>query len=80
MQGSYLGPEFSQLDIHYMARKHDAVYRIVENFDELCDIVADHIAAGKVIGWHQGRMEWGPRTLATAVSLVMQETATCRKN
>ena len=63
MQGSYLGPEFSQLDIHYMARKHDAVYRIVENFDELCDIVADHIAAGKVIGWHQGRMEWGPRAL-----------------
>jgi len=63
MQGSYLGPEFSQLDIHYMARKHDAVYRTVENFDELCDIVADHIAAGKVIGWHQGRMEWGPRAL-----------------
>jgi carbamoyltransferase len=63
MQGAYLGPEFSQLDVYYMARKHDAVYRVVENFDELCDIAADHIAAGKVVGWHQGRMEWGPRAL-----------------
>jgi carbamoyltransferase len=30
---------------------------------ELCSVVAKHIADGKVIGWFQGRMEWGPRAL-----------------
>jgi carbamoyltransferase len=63
MQGAYLGPEYSELDVAYMARKHDAVFRKFEAFDELCDVVADHLMSGKVIGWHQGRMEWGPRAL-----------------
>lgn len=63
MQGSYLGPEYCELDVTYMARTYDADFRVFENFDELCAVAADHLAAGKVIGWHQGRMEWGPRAL-----------------
>jgi len=63
MQGSYLGPEYSDLDVSYMARKYGAVFQTHEDFDGLCGVVADHLAAGKVVGWHQGRMEWGPRAL-----------------
>lgn len=63
MQGAYLGPEYSALDVAYMARRFNACYRTYESFDQLCTVVAEHIASGKVVGWHQGRMEWGPRSL-----------------
>lgn len=63
MQGSYWGPEFSDIDIKLMAKQYKATYKYYENFDELCNIVADHMNQGKVIGWFQGRMEWGPRAL-----------------
>lgn len=63
MQGAYLGPEYSDLDAQLMARKFKAVYHVVDDFDKLCDTVADYMINGKVIGWHQGRMEWGPRAL-----------------
>jgi len=63
MQGAYLGPEYSDLDAERMARRYRAVYHRYEDFDALTDVVTDHLAAGKVVGWHQGRMEWGPRAL-----------------
>lgn len=63
MQGAYLGPEFSGLDIERTARKYNAKFEHYENFDELSARVAGHIADGKVIGWFQGRMEYGPRAL-----------------
>lgn len=63
MQGSYLGPEFSDLDIKLTARRYKACYEHYEDFDGLCDMVADQLAQGKVIGWFSGRMEWGPRAL-----------------
>ena len=62
MNGSYLGPEFSNAEIA------DALARLgapgIELSDEqLFDRVAAELAAGKVIGWFQGRMEFGPRAL-----------------
>ncbi|HSA34270.1 MAG TPA: carbamoyltransferase [bacterium] len=63
MQGAYLGPEYSELDTELMARKHKAVYHRIGDFEELIDIATDHLTHGKVVGWHQGRMEWGPRAL-----------------
>ncbi|MEQ8189196.1 MAG: carbamoyltransferase N-terminal domain-containing protein, partial [Candidatus Eremiobacterota bacterium] len=63
MAGSYLGPEFSHIDIKLTARKFGAIYKYYENFDDLCSLVADYINDGKVVGWFQGRMEWGPRAL-----------------
>jgi carbamoyltransferase len=63
MRGAFLGPEYSDIDAELMARKYKAVYKKYNDFTELCDVVADHMANGKVIGWHQGRMEWGPRAL-----------------
>ncbi len=63
MNGSYLGPEFSHFDIEKVARKYNAPFKKFEDFDELCHVVAEHIAEGKVVGWFQGKMEWGPRAL-----------------
>ncbi|MFA5031607.1 MAG: carbamoyltransferase [bacterium] len=63
MQGSYLGPEFSQLDIELVSKRYKAVYRKFENFDKLAKEVADLIDKGNAIGWFQGRMEFGPRAL-----------------
>ncbi|MDD5528937.1 MAG: carbamoyltransferase [bacterium] len=63
MQGAYLGPEFSQLDIELVSKRYKAVYRKFENFDKLAKEVADLIDKGNAIGWFQGRMEFGPRAL-----------------
>ncbi len=63
MKGSYLGPEYSDLEIQQMARKYVAPYQYFENFDELATKTATFLAEGNVIGWFQGRMEFGPRAL-----------------
>ncbi len=63
MKGTYLGPEFSDLEVERAARKFKAVYRRVENFDVLAADIAKILAAGDVVGWFQGRMEFGPRAL-----------------
>ncbi|MDR2438151.1 MAG: carbamoyltransferase [Planctomycetaceae bacterium] len=63
MQGAYLGPKFNSDDVTRTAKRYKAIYHTLENRDELCDIVSDLIADGNVVGWFQGRMEFGPRAL-----------------
>lgn len=63
MKGSYLGPEFSDHDVQFMSKKHKAQYAFYEDFNALCGEVASLISNEKVIGWMQGRMEFGPRAL-----------------
>lgn len=63
MKGSYLGPEYSDLDIKQAARKYGAVYEQFTDFGELAEKTAELLADGNVIGWFQGRMEFGPRAL-----------------
>lgn len=65
MEGSYLGPEFSYLDIEQMAKRYKAVYTKYEDFDKMAEKVAELIAEGNAIGWMQGRMEFGPRALGS---------------
>ncbi len=62
MSGSYLGPEYTQSETETMLRAHGAHYEVLKD-DELLDRVSDELNAGKVIGWCQGRMEFGPRSL-----------------
>ena len=62
MKGSYLGPAFSNEDVEARLKTLGAVYRRLDE-KELYGRVADELAAGKVVGWHQGRMEFGPRSL-----------------
>jgi carbamoyltransferase len=62
-KGSFLGPRFSDLQIREFLDDIDAHYQVIADEDELCDRVADLLANGKVVGWFQGRMEFGPRAL-----------------
>ena len=62
MSGAYLGPAFSNKDIENLIRKSDIIARYYPD-DELAALVAKLIDNGKIIGWFQGRMEFGPRAL-----------------
>ena len=63
MKGAYLGPQFSDFDIEKVARRYDAKYKKFDDFSELCEKTADLLNNDTVIGWFQGRMEFGPRAL-----------------
>ena len=63
MKGAYLGPEFNNKDVLGVIRKYNAQYKYFKTFDELTKVVAEKISEGNVIGWFQGRMEFGPRAL-----------------
>jgi carbamoyltransferase len=62
MKGSYLGPRATEQEIEDFLRKQNAPYKKYSR-KELPGVLADLLAAGKVVGLHQGRMEFGPRAL-----------------
>ena len=62
MQGSYLGPEYSQKEIEEQLDKAGAKYEIIDE-EELLDKTATDLSNEEAIGWFQGRMEFGPRAL-----------------
>lgn len=62
MQGSYLGPFFSNQEIATYLDSISAPYGLLDD-DRLFDTVAHELANEKVVGWLQGRMEFGPRAL-----------------
>ncbi len=62
-QGTMLGPGFSENEIREFLDNRGARYRYLDREEDLCGRVADLIAANKVVGWFQGRMEFGPRAL-----------------
>lgn len=63
MQHAYWGPEYSHASIHSVVKS--SPYGFAHYVDRQCLVqcVAQHIADGKVVGWYQGRSEWGPRAL-----------------
>ncbi len=64
-QGSLLGPSYSDTQIAATLDSHQANYHTCTSEQELCEIVADLIADEHVVGWFQGRMEFGPRALGS---------------
>jgi carbamoyltransferase len=62
MQGSYLGSGFSQSEIEQRLTDLGAVFETVDD-EQLINETAQALASGKAVGWHQGRMEFGPRAL-----------------
>jgi carbamoyltransferase len=62
MKGSYLGPEYSDIEIEAELQTCRAVYQKLTK-DELIDEVVTALVDEKAIGWMQGRMEFGPRAL-----------------
>jgi carbamoyltransferase len=63
MKGAFLGPKFNADDVERLRRKYNAVYKEFSNVDTLCKQVAKLLDNGQVVGWFQGRMEYGPRAL-----------------
>lgn len=63
MQGSYLGPDFSDDDIKQFLEQQKAPHQHFVDQTSLLNAVANDLAQEKVIGWFQGRMEFGPRSL-----------------
>ena len=63
-KGSYLGPHYSNDEIKEFLSHHSLPYQYYED-NKLFDVVSDLIAQEKVIGWFQGRMEFGPRALGS---------------
>nr|WP_319511883.1 carbamoyltransferase [uncultured Draconibacterium sp.] len=63
MKAALLGPSFSEKEIQKFIRSKEIQSTHFEDFDVLCNEVASFIEEGKVVGWFQGRMEYGPRAL-----------------
>jgi carbamoyltransferase len=63
MHGAYLGPEFSDQEIEHTAKTYKAKFTKFNRFDDLTPEVARILSEGNVVGWFQGRMEFGPRAL-----------------
>ena len=79
MQGSYLGPEYSQKKIQNELDKMGAIYEI-KNEEDLLNQTADDLSKGEAIGWFQGRMEFGPRALGNRSILGDPRSSEMQKN
>lgn len=79
MSGAYLGPDYGQPDIE---RRLEAVGGRYEVMDEqaLLRATATALAEGKAVGWHQGRMEFGPRALGNRSILADPRSPTAQKH
>ena len=83
MAGSYLGPDFAQSDVEDRLRRCGACFEVLTDA-ELYDRAAADLARGDVLGWFQGRMEFGPRALGNrsilgdSRSSAMQKTLNLR--
>lgn len=62
-QGVYYGPSFEKETIRTLIKNLNVPFTYFENFEMLCEKVSKLIANEKVVGWFQGRMEFGPRAL-----------------
>jgi carbamoyltransferase len=62
MVDSYLGPEYSESEIKQTLDSKGITYERLER-DAMLTATVDEIEKGSVVGWFQGRMEWGPRSL-----------------
>ena len=79
MQGSYLGPEYTQNEIENELKELGAIYEI-KTEENLIDCTAEDLSKGKAIGWFQGRMEFGPRALGGRSILGDPRSASMQKN
>ena len=64
MKGSYLGPEFTQIQIEKELKSIGANFETT-NYEDLINLASEYLSKEKAIGWFQGRMEFGPRALGS---------------
>jgi carbamoyltransferase len=63
MDHAYWGRCYSPGEISAFLEENNILHRRIENDSELLDLVVERLIQGKVVGWFQGRFEWGPRAL-----------------
>lgn len=63
MEHAYWGRSYGPSEITDFLRGNHIPYTLIENEDRIYDQVVERLMQGKVIGWYQGRFEWGPRAL-----------------
>ena len=63
MSGAYLGPSYSEEEIHRRLTAEGARFEVVDDEPVLIERTAQALADGRAVGWFQGRMEYGPRSL-----------------
>ena len=78
MLGSYLGPSFSQQEIEKRLAAAGARFEVCDD-ETLLNASADALAAGKALGWFQGRMEFGPRSLGARSILADPRSPTVQR-
>lgn len=78
MQGGYLGPEYDIATIRERLAAAGATFEILGD-DEVIDRCARALASGMAVGWHQGRMEFGPRALGARSIIGDPRSATMQK-
>jgi carbamoyltransferase len=78
MKGGFLGPDYSQDEIEKRLKVIGANYRTLSR-SEMITYTAEALAGGKAIGWHQGRMEFGPRSLGSRSILADPRSAIMQK-
>ena len=78
MSGSYLGPAYTQYEIEKRLNAVGAKFQVLDE-KTLIDNTAKMIANGKAVGWHQGKMEFGPRALGGRSILADPRSPTIQK-
>ncbi len=79
MRGSYLGPEYSSLEIEKDLNIVGATYKKVSD-EEIINFSANELSKGKIIGWMHGRCEFGPRALGNRSILADPRDPEMQKN
>ena len=79
MKGSYLGPEYSNLEIENQFKEQGVNYEVLDDKD-IISKAAECLSNGEVIGWFQGKMEFGPRALGARSILGDPRSSTMQKN
>ena len=78
MSGSFLGPEYSHHEIVSRLQATGAIFKELSD-KEVATTTASALAAGKSVGWHQGRMEFGPRALGSRSILADPRSPTVQR-
>ena len=78
MQGSFLGPKYTNSEINYLLKKNKVKFKHLSN-KEIINQTVKYIIKGKTIGWFQDRMEFGPRALGNRSIIADPRSKTMQK-
>ena len=80
MKNSYLGPSYSNDEIKEFLKNNKIKYKFYSKKKDLVSIISKKISKGKVIGWFQGKMEFGPRALGNRSIIADPRSEKMQKN